>query len=96
MDKDRLLYVLKSYKKNNEEKYGLIALGIFGSFARDGASSLSDVDIVLQTKTPNFFNIVHIKEDLEKQLQLPVDIIRLRPGMNPHLKKRIDRDAVYV
>ncbi len=96
MEKEKLLNILKNYKSENAEKYGLIELGVFGSFARDEITVMSDVDIVLQTTTPNLFNIVHIKEDLEEQLQLSVDIVRLRSKMNPRLRTRIDRDAVYV
>ena len=96
MHKKRLLTELKRFKVIHQQKYGIIALGIFGSFAREEETTLSDVDIVLKTETPNFFNIVHIKEDLEKQLCLPVDIVRLREKMNPFLRKRIDNEAGYV
>ncbi len=96
MNRADVLTVLKNYKKSNSDKYGLIALGLFGSFARNEQTALSDVDIVLQTNTPNLFNIVHIKDDLQKALHLPVDIVRLRPKMNPSLKRRIDNEAVYV
>ncbi len=96
MDKLELLNILKEFKVKNATKYGLVELGLFGSFARNESSTLSDVDIVLQTKTANLFNIVHIKADLEEKLQIPVDIVRLRDKMNPRLKKCIDRDAIYV
>ena len=96
MNRDDILAVLKNYKKTNSEKYGLIALGLFGSFARSEQTALSDVDIVSQTNTPNLFNIIHIKDDLQKELHLPVDIVRLRPKMNPSLRRRIDNEAVYV
>jgi predicted nucleotidyltransferase len=96
MEKRDLLETLRQYKKNNEKKYGITKLGIFGSFARDESSTVSDVDIVLKTRTPDLFNIVHIKEDLEEQLCLPIDIVRLREKMNPFLRKRIDEEAIYV
>lgn len=96
MDKRTLLSVLGDYKSQNAERYGSIRLGVFGSFARDEATVISDVDIVLQTKTPDPYNIVHIKEELEKQLDLPVDIVRFREKMNPYLKQRIEQEAVYV
>ncbi len=96
MDKRTLLSVLGDYKSQNAERYGIIRLGVFGSFARDEATVISDVDIVLQTKTPDPYNIVHIKEELEKQLDLPVDIVRFREKMNPYLKQRIEQEAVYV
>ncbi|MDP2106559.1 MAG: nucleotidyltransferase domain-containing protein [Desulfobulbaceae bacterium] len=96
MRKKQLLMELKSFKIVHQRQYGIVALGIFGSFARGEESDASDVDIVLETETPDLFNIVHIKEDLEKQLRLPVDIVRLRDKMNPFLKKRIINEAIYV
>ncbi len=96
MNKSEILDILKQYKGANKERYGLQALGIFGSYARSEETIMSDVDIVLQTETPNMFNVIHIKNDLEKQLKLPVDIVRLRKNMNPLLRRRIDQEAFYV
>ena len=96
MDRSSLLDKLGRFKKDNEEKYGIQSIGIFGSFARDQATELSDVDIVVKMETPNPFTIVHIKEELEGQLDMPVDIVRLREKMNPFLRNRIEKEAVYV
>ena len=96
MNKQKIIDILTIYKELNSEKYGLLALGFFGSCARGEAGSQSDVDIVLQTKTPDLFQVVHIKEELESQLQASVDIVRLREKMNPYLKKQIEQDAIYV
>jgi hypothetical protein len=96
MDRSILLENLKKFKKLNENKYDIESIGIFGSYARNENSDTSDVDIVVTTKNPDLFNIVHIKEDLEKQLGVAVDIARLRSRMNPYLKHRIEKEAVYV
>jgi predicted nucleotidyltransferase len=96
MDKSKLLKELKTFKKLHEIEYGITSLGLFGSFARGEASELSDVDIVVTTKTPDLFNLVHIKEDLEERLKRSVDIVRFRNKMNPFLKNRIEKEAVYV
>ena len=40
MDKSNLLDKLKSYKKANKQKYGILSLGVFGSFARNQATDL--------------------------------------------------------
>jgi predicted nucleotidyltransferase len=37
-----------------------------------------------------------IKQDLEEIFSVSVDIIRYRENMNSFLKKRIDKEAVYV
>ncbi|MCK5113746.1 MAG: nucleotidyltransferase domain-containing protein [Phycisphaerae bacterium] len=96
MSRDEILEILKQFKKNCGAQYGILRIGVFGSVARDQASEKSDVDIVVKTETPDPFNIVHIKENLEEQLHLSVDIVRLRDKMNPFLKNRIDQEAFYV
>jgi len=40
-------------------------IGIFSSVARDEATESSDIDICIQTKIPNMFMLVHIKEELQ-------------------------------
>ena len=96
MSRSEIIEILKDFKKNHAKKYGILLIGIFGSVARDEATENSDVDIVIKTETPNPFNIVHIKENLEIQLNKKVDIVRLRDNMNPFLLKRIKKEAVYV
>ncbi len=96
MNRTEILSKLTDFKKRNGKKYGILSLGLFGSFARNQASKLSDVDIVVETETPDPYTIVHIKESLEEELRIPVDIVRIRETMNPFLKKRIEKEAVYV
>ena len=96
MDKSNLLDKLRIYKKANKQKYGILSLGVFGSFAKNQATESSDVDIVVRIETPDPFILVHIKEDLEEQLRMPVDIVRFREKMNPFLRNRIEQEALYV
>ena len=96
MSRSDIINILKDFKNHHAEKYGILLLGIFGSVARDEAKETSDVDIVLKTKTPDPYNIVHIRDDLEKQLHHRVDVVRIRDNMNPFLKKRIEKEVVYV
>jgi predicted nucleotidyltransferase len=96
MKRDNALDILRQYKKENFDKYGIITMGIFGSVARNEAKDSSDVDVCIQTKVPDMFNIIHIKYELERLFSTSVDIIRVREKMNPFLKKRIEKDAIYV
>ena len=66
MSRSDVIKILKEFKDNHAEKYGILLMGVFGSVARDQAIEGSDVDIFLKTKTPDPFNIVHIKEELEE------------------------------
>ena len=94
--RDEALAVLSSFKGDFVERYGITALGIFGSVARDQAMGTSDVDVVVKMREPNLFTLVHVKETLEEALHEHVDIVHYRERMNGFLKKRIDREAIYV
>ena len=92
----KVLELLRKHKKDISDRYGILEIGIFGSIARDESLSTSDVDVVVKTKVPDLFMIVHLKEELEKLFSAEVDIVRYWPRMNPYLKRRIDREARYV
>jgi hypothetical protein len=95
MQRETVLHALNAQKQELSTKYGITRLGIFGSVARDQATETSDVDIVVDMP-PDLFQMVHMKEDLEELLGVPVDLIRLHKHMNAFLKSRIDDEAIYV
>lgn len=71
---------------SHQAKYGIKRLDLFGSTARGTATGQNDIDIVVELE----------KQDLEEQLGSKVDIVSYRPTMNPFLKRRIDKEAVYA
>ena len=50
-----MLEVLGRHKAEFAVRYGITALGVFGSVARDEAGEESDVDVVYATDSPNLF-----------------------------------------
>ena len=96
LTRDHLLELLRQRKPEFEQTYGITAIGIFGSFARDTANQGSDVDIVVKMRRPDLFSLVHVKEELEESCHAKVDIVHYRDQMNAFLKNRIDREAIYV
>ena len=70
--------------------YGLRTVSIFGSYANGHATVHSDLDLLVEFKTPSIslIKLNALKYDLEEALGLPVDIIHaplpansmIRPG----------------
>ena len=96
MNRDEALEKLKRFKSRSASRYGIERIGLFGSVARNEATQASDIDICIQTKTPDMFMLVHLRDELVNIFDAPIDLVRLRDSMNPYLQKRIHREAIYV
>lgn len=96
MHREEILSLLRLYKQSAADKYGILEIGVFGSVARDEHTDAGDLDICIKTREPDAFALVHIKEEIEQLSSRHVDIVRVRERMNPYLKERIRREAVYV
>ncbi len=96
MKKDEIIRALRSFLALNRDRYEIIRLGVFGSAARDDMNEQSDIDVVVELGKPDLFYLVGIKQDLEEKFHRTVDIVRYRERMNVFLKKRIDKEVVYV
>lgn len=91
-----IIAALKYYKSNSAFSDRIRELGLFGSFASNTNSRISDVDIFLKLEPARMFDLIGIKEDLEKLLHKKVDIVVVRKSMNPYLKKQIEIYGIYV
>ena len=91
-----ILQLLSNYKPTAAKRYGLTRIGIFGSVARGEQRNNSDVDVCYEGKVPSLLTLDLIQHDLEKLFECQVDMVRVRDNMNALLKRRIDKEAVYV
>ena len=57
-----------------QEDFGIVSLRLFGSTAVGKHGQNSDVDVFVDTKTPNPFLLMQAKEYLEEKTGCPVDI----------------------
>lgn len=96
MSRNEIIKYLKKFKEENNNKYHIERLGVFGSVARDAMNKNSDIDIVVVLAKQDLFEIIGIKQSLEENLKSPVDVVSYRKKVNSFLKKRIDAEAIYV
>lgn len=77
---------------------GATSLYLFGSVARDDAQGASDLDLFIdydRDSSFNAFDLVGIKQYLERALGVDVDVTT-RDGLHPMLRSDIERSAVRV
>ena len=91
-----VLNVLRKFKAENSEKYGIEKIGLFGSYSRGEQSPDSDVDVCVLLNTPSYMTRAAIKDELETMLGREVDVISLSAKMDPVFKSNILNDMIYV
>ncbi len=97
MNREEIIKRLKRYKDEKQFDYDFLKIGFFGSAARNIITNEnSDIDIVIEQKTPDLFILGTIKVELEEEFGKKIDIIRLHDGISEFLKQRINRDSIYV
>lgn len=94
--RDQVMALLSQHLPEWRRLYGIQELALFGSLARNQASPDSDVDLCVSLDPPNPFALVHFQQAVEHQLGRRVDVVTRWPGMNPALKKEIERDAISI
>ncbi|OGI77407.1 hypothetical protein A3C57_02165 [Candidatus Nomurabacteria bacterium RIFCSPHIGHO2_02_FULL_33_12] len=99
MSKDAIIEILSKEKPYLVDKYSLTELGLFGSSVRGGENLLSDVDVLFDFDRENsklsLFDIVDIKNHLEKVLGRTVDIID-KKMLKTSFRKQILEEVVMV
>ncbi len=74
INKESILSVLKALDK---EKYSILEIGLFGSYAREEETDSSDIDIIvkIEFKKGMYRNFCALQEELENTFGKKVDLV---------------------
>ncbi len=95
MNRTYILEKLSQVKAELGDRYEVSKIGIFGSVARNEATTESDIDIVVEME-PDMLKRIGLKTELERLFARKVDVVRYREQMNPYLKSQIDQEVIYA
>ncbi len=96
MTREKAIRTIKKYKATSRYKESIKAIGIFGSVAKGVQKAGSDIDVFVDLRPPRMFDLIGIKQDLEKVLRCSVDIAIIRKKMSPILRDQIESHGIYV
>ena len=88
--------ILQDHKATLKDKFGVIEIGLFGSYTRGNQKENSDIDILVEfEKTIDLFTYVHLKNHLSDLLGVNVDLV-IKKALKPKLGERILSETVYI
>jgi uncharacterized protein len=96
--RDQILAFLKQNKKLFRERYHIIRIGLFGSYARGDQNVNSDIDLLVEFEdnTQDLYDLkLQLKDFFQKNLEIKIDICREK-YIKPRIKKSILKETVYA
>ena len=96
--RDQILTFLVQNKKLFRDKYHIIRIGIFGSYARGQQNIKSDIDLLVEFEdnTQDLYDLkLQLKEFFRTKLGIEVDICREK-YIKPRIKKAILKETIYA
>ncbi len=96
MKREKVLQLLSARANELQEQFGVKSLSLFGSVARDEATEVSDVDLLVEFDRPTgYFGLIALQEHLEGLLGCKVDI-GTRNSLKPRLRTRVLQESIHV
>ena len=96
--RDQILTFLSQNKKLFRDKYHIIRIGLFGSYARGDQNNNSDIDLLVEFEenTQDLYDLkLQLKDFFQIKLGIEIDICREK-YIKPRIKKSILKETVYV
>jgi predicted nucleotidyltransferase len=91
-----IIALLRLEREQLFEKFGVVNIGLFGSFARGQATNDSDIDFIVELKEPRFDWLAGLQIHLEQKFNRRIEIVRKGNKVNSRFTKRVDKEAIYV
>jgi predicted nucleotidyltransferase len=96
MKQDIVLQTLRQKNAELTKQFGVKSLSLFGSVARNEATSSSDVDLLVEFNRPvGYFGLFALQDYLEKLLGCSVDL-GTPDSLKPYMRERIMGDLIHV
>lgn len=96
MNRHEVIEALRAHRETLTERFGVISLALFGSFARDQATDTSDIDILVRFDGPAtadvFFGTQFYLEDL---LGRRGDLVAEK-ALRKEFRHYVEKDAIGV
>ncbi|MBT3804839.1 MAG: toxin-antitoxin system toxin subunit [Desulfobacula sp.] len=96
LSKNEIINLIKAEKSFLKETFGVLNIGLFGSYAKDQQTPDSDIDLLVEFAEPRFDWIAGLNIYMDKKLDKKIEIIRKRTLSKSKFFERIEQEIIYV
>ena len=91
-----ILDLLRSERIFLKNEFGVINIGLFGSYAKGTQQDDSDIDFLVECEEPRFEYVAGLQIYLEKKLNRKIELVRKGLKVNRRLTSRIGDEVIYA
>ncbi len=93
---EEFVRVLREHLPELQKRYGVSALGIFGSYVHGKQKRKSDLDILVEfERAPTFFQFIELEDRISELLGVKIDLV-MKSALKPLIGERILAEVVII
>ncbi len=96
LSKTDIINLIRNEKKFLKSEFGVITIGLFGSYAKDEQNSDSDIDILVELKEPRFDWLAGLQIYMEKKFRRKIELFRKSNLVKSRFIERVEKDIIYA
>lgn len=95
--KNDILTFLQTHKEEMAQRFGVVSVGLFGSYARGDAREDSDIDIAIEimSEKKSLANFLGVRRYLEAQFGKTVDL-GIESSLKPLAREIVAKEIIHV
>ena len=96
LTRNQIISLLRAEKSYLTKEFGVINIGLFGSFATGRSDMNSDIDLIVELTEPRFDYLAGLQVYLEKKFSRKIEIVRKGNRINTRFFQKVEKDAIYA
>ena len=96
LTRNQIINLLRAEKSYLTKEFGVVNIGLFGSFATGLSDMNSDIDLIVELTEPRFDYLAGLQVYLEKKFSRKIEIVRKGNRINTRFFQNVEKDAIYA
>jgi len=96
ISKNEIINIIRAEKSFLKENFGVLTIGLFGSYAKNKQTPDSDIDFLVEFVEPRFEWVAGLNLYMEKKFGRKIEIVRKRKMKESRFLKCIEQEIIYA